>query len=97
MDAEKTSAGAPRRGFPVLEYTMAGTLISLFSIFLGFYAAAITFASQSYPELNAGVIDMIHRRIISNLVLISVTAVPLIGGLFYLLGRRYAALTGGRR
>lgn len=96
MDAKRSSEAAPRRGFPVAEYTVAGTLISLFSIFLGFYAAAITFASQSYPELRIEIIDLIHRRIISNLVLTSVTAVPLIAGLFYMLARRYAALTGGR-
>lgn len=96
MDKQK-EAGDVRRGkFPVAEYTAAGALISLFSIFLGFYASAITFASQSYPELNIGVINEIHRKIISNLVLTSAVATPLIAGLFYMLARRYQALTGGK-
>ena len=85
-----------QRRFPVVEYTLAGTLISMFSIFLGFYASAITFAAQSYPELNISLINLIHRKIISNLVLMSVTALPLIAALFYMLARRYAALTGTR-
>ncbi|HAF95693.1 MAG: hypothetical protein A2X34_06625 [Elusimicrobia bacterium GWC2_51_8] len=85
-----------RQKFPIAEYTIAGTLISLFSIFLGFYASAITFASQSYPELNIGVIIAIHNSIISNLIVTASTAVPLIAGLFYMLARRHAAMmTGG--
>jgi len=93
MNTHNARPASPRR-FPVWEYTLAGTLIAMFSIFLGFYAAAITFASQSYPELNLNLINLIHGRIIANLALMSVTALPLIAALFYLLGRRYAALTG---
>lgn len=91
----KRSAG--HGGFPVAEFTLAGTLIALFSIFLGFYSSAITFAAQSYPRLDADIIELIHQKIISNLVLHSVIAVPLIGALFYLLARRYKALTCGGR
>lgn len=90
----KRSAG-PLRKFPVAEFTLAGTLIALFSIFLGFYSSAITFAAQSYPRLDADIIELIHQKIISNLVLHSVIAVPLIRTLFYLLARRYKALTCG--
>lgn len=96
MDRQKESVNVRGSKFPVAEYTAAGALISLFSIFLGFYASAITFAAQSYPELNIGVINEIHRRIISNLILTSAVATPLIAGLFYLLARRYQALTSGR-
>jgi hypothetical protein len=96
MDKRKEAVDVRKSKFPVAEYTAAGALISLFSIFLGFYASAITFAAQSYPELNVGVINEIHRRIISNLILTSAVATPLIAGLFYLLARRYQALTCGR-
>ncbi|OGR52908.1 MAG: hypothetical protein A2049_07335 [Elusimicrobia bacterium GWA2_62_23] len=96
MDRQKEAVDVRRNKFPVAEYTAAGALISLFSIFLGFYASAITFAAQSYPELNVSVINEIHRRIISNLILTSAVATPLIAGLFYLLARRYQALTGGK-
>lgn len=95
MYKQNRRPAGPRRKFPVAEFTLAGTLIALFSIFLGFYSSAITFAAQSYPQLNADVIELIHHKIISNLVLHSVIAVPLIGALFYLLARRYKALTGG--
>lgn len=96
MTVQKGQTTAGRSKFPIVEYTLAGTLISMFSIFLGFYASAITFAAQSYPELNISLINLIHRKIIANLVLMSVTALPLIAGLFYMLARRYAALTGTR-
>jgi len=95
VDKHHKKPSGSRRKFPVAEFTLAGTLISLFSIFLGFYSSAITFAAQSYPQLNADIIELIHRQIISNLILHSVIAVPLIGALFYLLARRYKALTRG--
>ena len=95
MDKHKRRLAGQRGKFPVAEFTLAGTLIALFSIFLGFYSSAITFAAQSYPQLNAEIIELIHHKIISNLILHSVIAVPLIGALFYLLARRYKALTCG--
>lgn len=91
------AAAAPAGRFPVWEYTLAGSLIAMFSMFLGFYASAITFAAQSYPELDPGLIDLIHRRIISNLSLTVCVALPFIAGLFYLLARRYAALSCASR
>lgn len=93
-EAVAGSAG-PGNKFPVLEYAVAGSLISMFSMFLGFYAAAVTFAAQSYPQLEPALIDLIHRRIVSNLGLTVAIAMPFIAGLFYLLARRYAALTRG--
>jgi len=95
VDKHNKKHSGPRRKFPVAEFTLAGTLIALFSIFLGFYSSAITFAAQSYPQLNADIIELIHRKIISNLILHSAIAVPLIGALFYLLARRYKELTCG--
>jgi len=95
MDKHNKLVAGPRRKFPVMEFTVAGTLIALLSIFLGFYSSAITFASQSYPELKVELIELIHRKIISDLILTSTIAVPLIAGLFYMLARRYAAMTGG--
>jgi len=91
---KKQSAGRPRK-FPAAEFTLAGTLIALFSIFLGFYSSAITFASESYPQLNVELIELIHRKIISGLILTSTVAVPLIAALFYMLARRYSVMTGG--
>ncbi|MEK7722132.1 MAG: hypothetical protein AAB359_07055 [Elusimicrobiota bacterium] len=95
MDKQNKRFADLRRKFPAAELTAAGTLIALFSIFLGFYSSAITFAAQAYPELDAELIELIHKKIISELILTSITAVPLIGGLFYLLARRYTAITGG--
>ncbi len=96
MDRHHKRPEGARGRFPVAEFTLAGTLIALFSIFLGFYSSAITFASQSYPEISVSLIELIHRKIIADLILTSVTAVPLIAALFYLLARRYSAMTGGR-
>lgn len=94
MAEQNKRSGRSCGKFPVTEFTAAGTLIALFSVFLGFYSSAITFASQSYPELNPDLIELIHRKIFSNLVLFSATAVPMLAGLFYLLARRYSAMTG---
>lgn len=95
MNEKNNVSPLTRQKFPVAEYTIAGALISLFSIFLGFYASAITFASQSYPELNIGVIISIHNSIISSLILTASTVVPLIAGLFYMLARRHASIMAG--
>ncbi|HAN03667.1 MAG TPA: hypothetical protein DCW72_02355 [Elusimicrobia bacterium] len=67
----------------------------MLSMFLGFYASAVTFAAQSYPQLEPALIDLIHQRIISNLALTVAVALPFISGLFYMLGRRYSAMTRG--
>jgi len=51
------------------EYIGLGVLVSLFSIFLGFYAAAFILADQCYPELGLATIEIIHRQIFHNLAL----------------------------
>lgn len=49
------------------EYTGMGVLISLFSIFFGFYSAALLMADKCYPELGLETIQAVHRQIFNNL------------------------------
>jgi hypothetical protein len=49
------------------EYIGMGVLVSLFSTFFGFYAAALLMADKCYPELGIDTIQTIHRQIFKNL------------------------------
>lgn len=49
------------------EYVGMGVVVSLFSIFFGFYAAALLMADKCYPELSLATIQTIHRQIFHNL------------------------------
>ncbi|HBA59979.1 MAG TPA: hypothetical protein DCZ92_04000 [Elusimicrobia bacterium] len=44
-----------------------GVVISLFSVFLGFYTAATIMADNCYPELGLETIKLVHRQIFNSL------------------------------
>lgn len=56
-------------GILTAEYIFMGVLISLFSVFLGFYTAAFILAEKCYPELTLETINLVHQQIFHNLPL----------------------------
>jgi len=56
-------------GILTAEYIFMGVLISLFSVFLGFYTAAFILADKCYPELTLKTINLVHGQIFHSLPL----------------------------
>ncbi len=59
------------------EKAVSGGVFSLFTLFLGFYAGALVFASSSYPELSPALIRTVHNSSILNLAAYAAALLPL--------------------
>jgi hypothetical protein len=69
------------------EKAVAGSVFSLFSLFIGFYSGAHVFASVSYELLAPGLIRAVHEAAVSTLASYSAAFLPLSLLFFYALSR----------
>ncbi|MBI4656724.1 MAG: hypothetical protein HY746_08280 [Elusimicrobia bacterium] len=79
---QESSENAKKLNLIRLEYGLVAALVSIISLLFGFGLAALIFAEQAYPELNANLITAIHHKLFSAIFITALIYTPLLAVLF---------------